>query len=61
MTQQPHGPRPPIPPDRIKPVKAIRYWLVQGMLYAHTTERILKIASEILLFVPAFLYVVWQQ
>ncbi len=55
MTTQPADQRPPIPPDRIKPIKAIRYWFVQGMLYAHTTERILKIVTEILVFVPAFL------
>lgn len=55
MKQSSHDRRSPISPDKIKPVKAIRYWLVQGMLYAHPTERVLKIATEILFFVPTVL------
>lgn len=57
MTRISDGPPSLAPPERIKPLKAARYWLAQGMLYAHPTERILKIATEILFFVPAFLYV----
>ena len=43
------------PREPVKLLKAARYWLVQGMLYAHSTERVLKIATEIAFFAPAVL------
>jgi len=56
MTQKNNHPKFHASPEKIKPLKAMRYWLVQGMLYAHPTERIFKIAMELLFFVPSFLF-----
>jgi len=47
-------------PEKIKLFKAMRYWLVQGMLYAHPTERMLKIVTELLFFVLFFLFLRFQ-